>query len=431
MQKKGMIVALGAILVSGAVGANFYADHRLKTYYTELNKNNGVFQKQDAQLNMGLFSGDAHWSYKIVPNPCQPNNSVVIKGVDHIQRSWNGYHIQSDINAELQGKKSADIYRWVLKNQALLKLDTQLNWLGTVNMKISSPPIDEQRDDFQFVWNGVNGTAKLKKENGQYAMTEADLNMPGFTVRNGNDYFSLQSMQLKTDHGLLTDKLQSGKTEFSIQKMVVLDQGAGKRLNLDIDKFKLNTDLDVQEKETMLKMVMSIDNISADTKKLTNMRVNINYMGIDTPALAEFVRLANQESAVCNANQNSQQQVLENQLLKILAHGFSFESKGNQIEFGNGKMTADLNGKFLPNSYANLDELRVKVPQVFQLDAKASVDKQLLRSMMMASGKMPSGMSEQDYDRAVTQAAQAMHAKVNANSIDFAVKYENGQTTYP
>ncbi|ENU80186.1 hypothetical protein F975_01941 [Acinetobacter sp. ANC 3789] len=432
MQKKIIAVAVGGIFASSVVGANFYADHRLNDYYNQKQAvEHPLIQKQDSQVKMGLWSGDANWSYKIVPDPCKPQDFVVIKGVDHIKRSWNGYHIQSDVNFDLKGKDAAT-YQWLLKNQSFMKLDSQLNWFGTVNVKVTSPSVDQQKDDFQIVWNGINGTLKLKKEDGKYRVTQADLKMPGFTMRNGNNYMSLQSMQFKADQGFLGQELNSGKTEFSIQKMILLDQTSRLKKNVELDKLQLTTEADVQEKETSVKANWSIDQMQIDDKKLKNIKLNFNLIGLDTHALQEFIQLANSNNKACSFEARQvQQQQLNQQMLKIAAHGFSYESKGNQIELGQSKLTADLQGKLVANQYADMQEFRTKAPMSAQFQANASMDKQFLRNMMNLSGKMPSGVSDQDYDRALPQIVQMGHGKMNGDKIDFAVKYENGQFSYP
>lgn len=431
MQKKVVAVAVIGVLASGIVGANFYADHRLKSYYQEQKNNMSMFQREQSQINMGLLSGEAHWSYKIVPNPCQPQHLFVIKGVDHIQRSWYGYHIQSDINIDLQGKQ-AEVYQWLLKNQSLLKLDSKLTWLGNIDMQVKAPSVSHETDDLQMVWNGLDGVLKLKKDKDQYYVTQADLNMPSFTLRNGSNYFSVQGMHFVSDQGLFGQTLRSGKSEFSIQKLIFLNQNVRHKANIEFSKLKFNSEIDVQEKDTALKMNASSEEMMFDMQKLNNIQFNIHYSGLDTAALQNIVQFANQDKAmVCENNMSNMQQEIQTQMLKLFEHGFSFESKDNQLEFGGAKMTANLNGKLLPNNYANLQEINQKLANSTQLEFNTTVDKKFLRNMMVAMGKMPSGVSDQDYDRGIEQVAQMMHAKVNGNSIDFSMKYANGQTTYP
>lgn len=433
MQKKILAVAVVGVLASSVVGANFYADHRLNEYYNQKQtEQNALIQKQSTQINMGLFSGDARWAYKIVPDPCKPEDSVVIKGVDHIQRSWNGYHITSDVDLELKGD-DAKKYKELFQNKTLLKLDSRLNWFGSVDMKVHSPSIEKKGENYEAVWNGVDGTFKLKKKNQTYEITQANIQMPGFTMRDGNNYLSLQSIKFKADQGgLLGEQLRSGKSEFSIQKMIVLDQTSRLKKNVELDKLSLVTDADVQEKETSIKANWKIDQIQVDDKKINNLNFNFNIMGLDTPALQAFVQLANNGKKACSFEaRQEQQKQLSNQMLKIAGHGFSYESKGNQVELGQSKLTADLQGKLAANQYADMQDFRTKAPQSAQFEANASVDKQFLRNIMALSGKMPSGMSEQDFDRSLTQMAQMMHGKVNGEKIDFAVKYENGQMSYP
>ncbi|WP_111892529.1 DUF945 family protein [Acinetobacter sp. MB5] len=432
MQKKVIAVAVAGIFASSIVGAHFYSDHRLNEYYAQNQAEaNSLIQKESTQINMGLFSGDARWTYKISPNPCKPQDVIELQGVDHIQRSWNGYHIKSEVNLVLKGE-DAKKYQDLFQNKALLTLDSRLNWFGSIDMKVHSPSLSKTKDNFQAVWNGIEGTIKLKKKQQKYEVTKFELQMPGFTVRDGNNYFSLQGMQLKSDQALLGQMLRSGKSEFSIQKMIILDQSSRLKKNIEMQKLQLSTSADVQVKETNVKSSWSIEQIQVDDKKLNNLKLNFNVSGLDTAALQAFMQVMNTTKKTCSVEtQQAQQKQLTEQMLKVISHGFSFESKGNQIELGQSKMTADLQGKFSANQYSDIQDFRLKAPQSAQFEAHTQVDKQFLRNVLNMTGKMPSGVSEQDYDRALTQMAQAMHGKVNGDNIDFAIKYENGQTTYP
>ena len=82
-----------------AVGGNLYADKSLKAYYQHSTKQSNDLKLQYQQFQMGALNGSANWTAELVLDPCKPKEVIQLKGQDHIQRSWNGYAIRSDIRS--------------------------------------------------------------------------------------------------------------------------------------------------------------------------------------------------------------------------------------------------------------------------------------------------------------------------------------------
>ncbi len=82
----------------GRSRGNLYADKSLKAYYQHSTKQSNDLKLQYQQFQMGALNGSANWTAELVLDPCKPKEVIQLKGQDHIQRSWNGYAIHSDIN---------------------------------------------------------------------------------------------------------------------------------------------------------------------------------------------------------------------------------------------------------------------------------------------------------------------------------------------
>ncbi|MEB3766157.1 DUF945 family protein [Acinetobacter sp. MD2] len=432
MKKKAIVLATCGVLVSGMVGAQFYADHRLKAYYSmqEINKDKRI-QKQAMNIDMGMWSGHANWSYKILIDPCQPNKFVVIKGVDKIQRSWNGFNIHSDINLELQGE-SAKQYQELLKGKALFTTDSKLNWLGNLNVKLTSPSLEYRDSDSHVVWSGMDGTLAFKQDQGEFDLTQMNVNMPGLTGSSGGNYLSLQSMVLKGKGGLLGQTLRSGDNEFTMNKMLIVSQKSKQPMNIELQKLKFSSDVDVDSKETSLKNTWSIEQVKSNNQQFKNIKINFNIAGLDSNALQQFIRISNKGVSECSAEaQTAQQQQLNQQLVNLMAHGLSFESKDNQIEVGTSKLSATATGKVPAHAYTNIQDISRQIGKLVEINANAEMDKSFIREVMKASGQASMNMSEQDYEMMLQQMVKNAHAQLQDNKVKFAMSYKNGNVSYP
>ena len=128
----GGVVAVATL----AVGGNLYADKSLQTYYQQEAKQPSKNLSLNYQnFQMGALQGSADWTAELILDPCKPKEVIKLTGRDQIKRSWNGYQIQSDVKVV-----QADSALKSLVNQPL-KLNTHVNWLGTMKSTLTTPVI--------------------------------------------------------------------------------------------------------------------------------------------------------------------------------------------------------------------------------------------------------------------------------------------------
>lgn len=136
----GGVVAVATL----AVGGNIYADKSLQTYYQQEAKQPSKNLSLNYQnFQMGTLQGSADWTAELILDPCKPKDVIKLAGRDHIQRSWNGYQIQSDIKIV-----QTDSAFKPLLNQPLM-LQTRVNWLGAMKSTLTTPEIVRNEEKMQ------------------------------------------------------------------------------------------------------------------------------------------------------------------------------------------------------------------------------------------------------------------------------------------
>lgn len=427
MDKKVITLSAIGVIVAAGVGVNLYADQKLKNAYLMPEKISPLIKKQQMDFKMGLMSGDAQWTFRLNLDPCQPSKEIVVKGIDHIQRSWNGYHITSKINLDLHDNDLKE-YKDFLGGKDLFTTDSTLNWLGNVNMKIQSPALERNKDDQQVVWQGLDGVLKFQNKNGQYQATNVDLQFPGLVIQDKSSYLKLEGIQFKTNQAWSEQELTSGQGEFLLRRMVIQNQ---KVSNIDFDNLSVKTDVNVRDKFSVIKAQWQLKQLQTNHQSFNNINFNFDMSDINTPALQQFFKVMNTNPTYsCNDQQEKEYQTaLENQLLAIFRSGFSFSSKGNTIEFEQAKAGFDIQGKLNQNQIQNLRDTKSEFTQAMEYQVNAKFDKQFIRNMLRLTNPSQN-LSPQETEQVISQIAQKMHGKINGNQVEMSASYQRGQLTY-
>ncbi|MEB3754054.1 DUF945 family protein [Acinetobacter sp. MD2(2019)] len=433
MKKKAITIAVCGALVSGMVGAQFYADHRLKEFYSLANQSKDQhIQKQTMKMDMGVWSGEATWSYKVLVDPCQPDNFVIIKGVDHIQRSWNGYNIHSEIMPEISDAEAAKKYQEIFKNKAFIEADSKVNWFGSVDTKFKSVQLDQNKDGTHVLWKGIDGFIHLKQQQDRFDVKKFELNMPEFSMTSQEKAanVSVKGVELSSGgDGFFGRTLASGKTNFVIKQMSFTPENTNK--SVELNNLNVNYVVDVNAKQSSLENTWSIDQIKVNQQGFKNIKFNFKVAGLDTQAVQTSIDTINKINQQCDIQQKD---VLQKQLMqdfvKVLAAGMSFTSEGNQIEAADAKLSANIKGQLMAHPYSSLDDVAATAPQKATLDAKAEMDKAFIRNVMQASGQFTEKVSDQDYEMMLQELVQKTHAKINGNKVEFGFTYKDGKPNF-
>lgn len=432
MGKKIVILSVIGTIITGGIGVNLYADQRLKNYYQMPEKLSQLVDKQQSEFKMGVLSGDAQWTYRLRPDPCQPNKEIILKGVDHIQRSWKGYDITSRINLDIKGKDFQE-YKKILGGKDLFTVNSNLNWLGTVNMKIQSPALEKNEGHDQIVWQGGDGAITFRMQDGEYIMTNANVQFPGFVAQDKNSYLKFEGIRFQTDQSVSGEALRSGQSEFSLQRMVIRSHKLSSLniSNIDLDQLSLKTKLDVQDKLSAIQLRWKLQQMQVNHQNFNNINFNFDINDMDTLALKEFVKIVNQQPRVCDSQQqNAQETVLENQMLAIFRPGFSFTSNDNNIKLGQGKATLNVRGKFKQNQIKNIQDAKSELSQVVEYQADMKLDKQFLQNSIRLTNPSSQSLSPQETEQVMIQIAQKMHGRVRGNQVEVGISYRDGKSMY-
>lgn len=408
-----------------AVGGNLYADKSLKAYYQQGTKQSNNLNLQYQQFQMGALKGSAKWSAELVPDPCKPKDVVKLSGQDNIQRSWNGYAIQSDIKIT----QAPGALQSLLKEP--LKVDTKVNWLGTMNSVLTTPVIIRNEAQLQSRLDPMTLKFRAKPIEQQLKILDLRLEIPNLTVTDPNMHLQMVGLKLESNQGLNGEYLEAGESKIQMDLLKISDRDINKPTNAELKNFSIETQSELTDRVVNTEMLLRLDEMkmpSAPT--VQNVQFNFNVLDVNRQKLQMLFDIFAKSENSCLAKE-AMEKDMEPALLAVINEGFRFESKENQFAIGEGVAQASVTGRIMPSHQSTMMGMVKMMPSLMEYKADVQFDKNMISSIMnnyLHKGGI--SMSDQEIETMLSTMQNSGQVKREGNTMKMSVEYKYGQTNF-
>ena len=418
----GGVVAVATL----AVGGNLYADKSLQTYYQQEAKQptkNLSLNYQNFQ--MGALQGSADWTAELILDPCKPKEVIKLTGRDQIKRSWNGYQIQSDVKVV-----QADSALKSLVNQPL-KLNTHVNWLGTMKSTLTTPVIVRNEAKIQTRLDPVTLEYRAKPVNDQLQMQDLKLDIPNLTVMDAETHFQMTGLKIETNQGLNGNYLEAGKTTVQMDLLKMADRGLNNPISAELKNYRVEAESDLTDRVLNTKMAVQVGEMKMTfSPVIQNVKFNFNVQDVNRAKLQALFDIIEKSENSCLAQEKLLQD-LEPALLAVINEGFKFDSSDNQIKIGTGEAKASLTGRFMPSHQKTLKGMVAMVPSLVEYKADVQFDKNMVASIKNSiPGKAGLSMSDQDIETMLSSMQQSGQLKRDGDVMKMSMEYKYGEKKF-
>lgn len=418
----GGVVAVATL----AVGGNLYADKSLQTYYQQEAKQptkNLSLNYQNFQ--MGALQGSADWTAELILDPCKPKEVIKLTGRDQIKRSWNGYQIQSDVKVV-----QADSALKSLVNQPL-KLNTHVNWLGTMKSTLTTPVIVRNEAKIQTRLDPVTLEYRAKPVNDQLQMQDLKLDIPNLTMMDAETHFQMTGLKIETNQGLNGNYLEAGKTTVQMDLLKMADRGLNNPISAELKNYRVEAESDLTDRVLNTKMAVQVGEMKMTfSPVMQNVKFNFNVQDVNRAKLQALFDIIEKSENSCLAQEKLLQD-LEPALLAVINEGFKFDSSDNQIKIGTGEAKASLTGRFMPSHQKTLKGMVAMVPSLVEYKADVQFDKNMVASIMNSiPGKAGLSMSDQDIETMLSSMQQSGQLKRDGDVMKMSMEYKYGEKKF-
>ncbi|MGQ9375001.1 DUF945 family protein [Acinetobacter tandoii] len=409
-----------------AVGGNLYADKSLQTYYQQEAKQPSKNLSLNYQnFQMGALQGSADWTAELILDPCKPKEVIKLTGRDQIKRSWNGYQIQSDVKVV-----QADSALKSLVNQPL-KLNTHVNWLGTMKSTLTTPVIVRNEAKIQTRLDPVTLEYRAKPVNDQLQMQDLKLDIPNLTVMDAETHFQMTGLKIETNQGLNGNYLEAGKTTVQMDLLKMADRGLDNPISAELKNYQIEAESDLTDRVLNTKMAVQVGEMKMTfSPVMQNVKFNFNVQDVNRAKLQALFDIIEKSENSCLAQEKLLQD-LEPALLAVINEGFKFDSSDNQIKIGTGEAKASLTGRFMPSHQKTLKGMVAMVPSLVEYKADVQFDKNMVASIMNSiPGKAGLSMSDQDIETMLSSMQQSGQLKRDGDVMKMSMEYKYGEKKF-
>lgn len=418
----GGVVAVATL----AVGGNLYADKSLQTYYQQEAKQPSKNLSLNYQnFQMGALQGSADWTAELILDPCKPKEVIKLTGRDQIKRSWNGYQIQSDVKVV-----QADSALKSLVNQPL-KLNTHVNWLGTMKSTLTTPVIVRNEAKIQTRLDPVTLEYRAKPVNDQLQMQDLKLDIPNLTMMDAETHFQMTGLKIETNQGLNGNYLEAGKTTVQMDLLKMADRGLNNPISAELKNYRVEAESDLTDRVLNTKMAVQVGEMKMTfSPVMQNVKFNFNVQDVNRAKLQALFDIIEKSENSCLAQEKLLQD-LEPALLAVINEGFKFDSSDNQIKIGTGEAKASLTGRFMPSHQKTLKGMVAMVPSLVEYKADVQFDKNMVASIMNSiPGKAGLSMSDQDIETMLSSMQQSGQLKRDGDVMKMSMEYKYGEKKF-
>ena len=408
-----------------AVGGNLYADKSLKAYYQQGTKQSNNLNLQYQQFQMGALKGSAKWSAELVPDPCKPKDVVKLSGQDNIQRSWNGYAIQSDIKIT----QASGALQSLLKEP--LKVDTKVNWLGTMNSVLTTPVIIRNEAQLQSRLDPMTLKFRAKPIEQQLKILDLRLEIPNLTVTDPNMHLQMVGLKLESNQGLNGEYLEAGESKIQMDLLKISDRDINKPTNAELKNFSIETQSELTDRVVNTEMLLRLDEMKMPSAPaVQNVQFNFNVLDVNRQKLQTLFDILAKSENSCLAKE-AMEKDMEPALLAVINEGFRFESKENQFAIGEGVAQASVTGRIMPSHQSTVMGMVKMMPSLMEYKADVQFDKNMISSIMnnyLHKGGI--SMSDQEIETMLSTMQNSGQVKREGNTMKMSVEYKYGQTNF-
>ena len=408
-----------------AVGGNLYADKSLKDYYQQGTKQSNNLNLQYQQFQMGALKGSAKWSAELVPDPCKPKDVVKLSGQDNIQRSWNGYAIQSDIKIT----QAPGALQSLLKEP--LKVDTKVNWLGTMNSVLTTPVITRNEAQLQSRLDPMTLRFRAKPIEQQLKILDLQLEIPNFTITEPNMHMQMVGLKLATNQGLNGEYLEGGESKIQMDLLKMSDRDINKPISAEIKNFSLETQSKLTDRVLNTEMMLRLDEMKMPAAPaIQNLQFNFNVLDVNRQKMQALFDIVAKSENSCLAKETVEKD-MEPALLAVINEGFRFESKENQFAIGDGVAQANVTGRIMPSHQSTVMGMVKMMPSLMEYKADVQFDKNMISRIMnnyLQKGGIT--MSDQEVESMLSTMQSSGQVKREGNTMKMSVEYKYGQTNF-
>ena len=408
-----------------AVGGNLYADKSLKDYYQQGTKQSNNLNLQYQQFQMGALKGSAKWSAELVSDPCKPKDVVKLSGQDNIQRSWNGYAIQSDIKIT----QASGALQSLLKEP--LKVDTKVNWLGTMNSVLTTPVITRNEAQLQSRLDPMTLRFRAKPIEQQLKILDLQLEIPNFTITEPNMHMQMVGLKLATNQGLNGEYLEAGESKIQMDLLKMSDRDINKPISAEIKNFSLETQSKLTDRVLNTEMMLRLDEMKMPAAPaIQNLQFNFNVLDVNRQKMQALFDIVAKSENSCLAKETVEKD-MEPALLAVINEGFRFESKENQFAIGDGVAQANVTGRIMPSHQSTVMGMVKMMPSLMEYKADVQFDKNMISRIMnnyLQKGGIT--MSDQEVESMLSTMQSSGQVKREGNTMKMSVEYKYGQTNF-
>lgn len=412
-----------AVAASGA-GANWYADKKLANYYeqAEISKALEDVDVKYSNIQLGMMKGSADWEITVILDPCKPKDVIVLQGQDQIQKSWNGYNIESSFKL----KSGSEKVKAVLKGEQ--HIQTHINWLGKTESTVHLPRIDTQNQGAHMrLEPSVLTIYSDSAAQDESKVSKVVFESPALTVTEGQIQVLAQNIKLDTNQGLGEKEIRDGHTYFSIGAFQHIDtQFSGKFKN-----FEMQMNTEVKENTVSLDSTFKIGELTLPSTPLVkDMSMNLVLSNIKTQDLNTLAAVWDKSKNSCESSEVMQADVSQ-AFLNLLNEGMDFKSD-NQLSMSDGTASAKLEGKLMPSHQGSLAAFAQMLPNLLSFKANLAFDKNIYRTVMnnyaqASTGKM---LTEPDIEQAFSSLEASGQAKRDGDQLKMLLDYQFGQKQF-
>ncbi len=312
-----------------------------------------------------------------------------------------------------------------------LKLNTHVNWLGTMKSTLTTPVIVRNEAKIQTRLDPVTLEYRAKPVNDQLQMQDLKLDIPNLTMMDAETHFQMTGLKIETNQGLNGNYLEAGKTTVQMDLLKMADRGLNNPISAELKNYRVEAESDLTDRVLNTKMAVQVGEMKMTfSPVMQNVKFNFNVQDVNRAKLQALFDIIEKSENSCLAQEKLLQD-LEPALLAVINEGFKFDSSDNQIKIGTGEAKASLTGRFMPSHQKTLKGMIAMVPSLVEYKADVQFDKNMVASIMNSiPGKAGLSMSDQDIETMLSSMQQSGQLKRDGDVMKMSMEYKYGEKKF-
>lgn len=423
---KHWIILMLVITSGGAAaffGGKWYADQGIHKYYQALTRTEKNYEIRLDKFDMGSLQGEAQWSFKIVLNPCRPDGVLKFIGTDHIERHWNGYHIQS--NLVLQNPPAV----WKEWQTTPIRMTQDMNWVGKVSTKMIIPKIDKLKIGQGIELSSADLEVHLQAEplDEMMTLTQMLVKSPQLSLMTAQKTLNLEDLEWTTNQGLNKALFEAGEMGLNIKQANFESFNGQERYYFQLNDYTQQLQTLIQEPLVQFKNAIHIQKIEFNGQRaIENIHLKSEVDGLQRVLINQIFKIIEQSQNSCVASESFKTD-FDQAFMLVLNEGMNVKLTENTMEYEGQAMTLDAHGTILPNYEKTPKSFVSSISKLVNAQLKAQFDPQMVSIVFPYASVDPvSKLNSQNIEQVIQTLEEKHKATRSGRLVRMESQYQMG-----